>query len=147
MIVSRINNPWPVWDGIKSFMTDDYRELDEDGCFLGVFDGEKMAGAFLIRAWNSHCFEVHGGVAKDYWGSGPEVCYELGKYLFDFTPCLKIVAPIPEYNRLMARCLKMCGLREEGRITKAYRKWFRLHDIILFGIQKQERGQLCQLYQ
>ena len=147
MIASRITDPWPVWEGIKSFMTDDYQELEEHGCYIGVFDGDKMAGAFSIRAWNAHCFEVHGGVAKDYWGEGPEVCYEMGKYLFDFTPCLKIIAPIPAYNRLMARCLRLCGLKEEGRITKAHRKWFRLHDIILFGIQKQERGQLCQLYQ
>lgn len=138
--VRQISDPMPVWSDILYFISDDTREIKKDGFFLGIFDGKEMAGAFLINTWNSFCYEIHGGVSRDYWGKGVDICLALGNFLFDYTPCVKIVAPIPEYNRPMASCLKKCGLVEEGRITKAFIKRYRFHDIIMYGIKKSERG-------
>jgi len=133
-----IDDPSPVWENIKTFLSDDSGDLDEEGPFLGVFDGEKMVGAFLVRWWNEYCCELHGGVCRDHWGRGPEICDLAGKSIFYSTPCLKLVAIIPAFNRLMCKCVQKLGMKQEGRITKSYLKWSRLHDQIVWGITKTE---------
>jgi len=133
-----IHNPFPVWDHIKTYLSDDSGELETKGRFIGVFDDATLAGAFLIKPWNEHCFEFHGGVGKEYWGKGAQVCDLAGRAVFYATPCLKIVAIVPEFRRPMIACLKRIGLKEEGRITKSYLKWSRLHDQIVLGITKTE---------
>lgn len=119
-------------------MEDDNGGLLDTGQFIGVFDGEKMAGAFLIKPWNTHCYEIHGGVHPDYWGRGQEVCEVMGRALFAGTPCLKIVAIIPVFNRLMIRCVEKIGMKREGTIRKAFLKHMKLHDLCVYGITKQE---------
>jgi len=138
MIARIITNPYPVWDRIKTFMEDDNGGLRTYDLCVGVFDGEEMAGAFSIRMWTEQCYEIHGGVHPDFWGNGFEVCDTLGRALFSGTACLKIVAIIPEFNRLMRQCLLQCGLKEEGRIERAFLKRMKLHDLLVFGICKSD---------
>jgi RimJ/RimL family protein N-acetyltransferase len=140
-----VKDPSEVWDRIKYSMTDDNSELVTEGLFIAVFDQDKMAGAFLVKPWSDVCFEIHGGVHPDYWGKGVQVCEVMGRALFTGTSCIKIVAAVPEYNRLMRSCLRRIGMRNEGIVTKAFLKNFRLHDLYLYGICKSqvERSRLC----
>jgi RimJ/RimL family protein N-acetyltransferase len=138
MIVNWITDPSPVWDKIEQFMMDDNNELEKHGQFIGVFENSKMAGAFLVKKLNEHCYEIHGGVHPDFWGQGPEICDILGKTLFSRTPCLKIIAIIPEYNQLMRKCVEKIGMKQEGIITRSFLKWMKLHDQYLYGICKNE---------
>jgi RimJ/RimL family protein N-acetyltransferase len=138
MRVQFVNDPSPVWDEIRSYLMDDGGMLVSEGPFIAVFDGEKMAGAFYVRPWSAFCMELHGGVHPDYWGRGVEVCSIAGRFLFTYTPCLKIVAIIPEYNKLMRRCVQKAGMKEEGRIKKAFLKYFKLHDLIVYGASKRD---------
>jgi RimJ/RimL family protein N-acetyltransferase len=133
-----ITNPWPVWIPIRDKLCDDNGELSTDGPMIGAFDGERLAGAFLIKRWTEFTYELHGGVHPDYWGKGVEIFDLIGRALFAGTPCLKILAIIPEFNLLTRRCVLKCGMKEEGRIRKAFVKHFRLHDLIVFGICKSE---------
>ena len=132
------DNPFPVWDAIKSRLVDDHGGLPLIGDFIAVYDGDEMAGAFQIKRWSEHCYEIHGGVHPDYWGRGPEVCELMGRALFAGTPCLKLVAIIPEFNRLMIRCVEKLGMKREGTIRKAFLKHLKLHDLCVYGITKQE---------
>lgn len=138
MIAKWIDSPSPVWVAIKSRMVDDSDELVSSGKFAGVFDGDKMAGAFLVVPWSNFCFQIHGGVHPDFWGHGPRICFQAGKLIFEQTSCLKIVAIIPEFNSLMRKCVLKCGMVQEGIIKKSYLKWFRLHDQYVYGITKGE---------
>jgi RimJ/RimL family protein N-acetyltransferase len=138
MIAQFTDNPYPVWDRIRSRLSDDYGNLATSGDFIAVYDEGRMAGAFLIKRWNEHCYEVHGGVHPDYWGRGPEVCELMGRALFAGTPCLKLVAIIPEFNRLMRRCVEKVGMKQEGIVTKSFLKWMKLHDQIVYGVTKGE---------
>ena len=138
MIAKWINDPTPVWDRIKPFLVDDEGEFVTEGDFVGVFDDEKMAGAFYVRPMNVFCYEVHGGVAPEYWGNGVKVCTVFGRFLFDKSVCMKIVAFVPEYNRLMRTCLQCCGMKPEGKITKSFFKHYRSYDQYVYGITKGE---------
>lgn len=133
-----IENPIEVWDEIRSRLLDQSGELNTNGPFIGVFDRDELVGAFLVRWWNEYCCEMHGGIKKEYFGNGPEICDLAGMAIFYSTPCLKIVAIIPEFNRLMRKCVQKIGMKQEGIITKSFLKWMRLHDQIIYGITKRE---------
>lgn len=137
MRLERINNPSQIWDKIRQWLSDDSNETISDGYFIGIFDGYKMAGAFLVKPWNCYCYEIHGGIDPDYFGRGVEVCRNVGK-LFFCSPCLKIVAAIPEFNTRMRNCVQKIGLKHEGIITKSFMKNFKMHDLYLYGITKGE---------
>lgn len=145
MDIKIITDPSPVFDAIKTRLGDDFGTSEKyEGIFYGVFDGDKMAGAFLVKPWSVYCYEVHGGVHPDYWGRGKEVCWEFGNALFDLTPCIKIVATIPKCNRLMIKTVKAIGMEQEGVSKKAFMKNYKIHDLVIFGIQKRERNNRCQ---
>lgn len=147
MILKPIDNPYLVWGATKKKEAPGIGETNTKGVFIGVYEDEKIAGAFLVKAWNEHCFEIHGGVHPDFWGRGVEVCEFMGWQLFLNTPCLKIVAVIPEFNRLMIRCVKKIGMEQEGILKKACLKDMKLHDLFVYGMTKtqyREGGRLCQ---
>jgi hypothetical protein len=132
-----IKDPSPVWNHIKKYLEDDSRELEHRGKFIGIFDHGFMAGAFLVRPWSKFCYEVHGGVHPEYFGRGVEVCNEVGK-LFFCSPCIKIVAPIPEFNVKMIQCVEKIGMKKEGIVKQAFMKNYKAHDIHIYGITKGE---------
>jgi len=136
--VQAIESPGPVWDHIEQWLVDDAGGVESTGPFLGVFEGATMAGAFLIKPWSEFCYEIHGGVHPDYWGKGKDICIELGMNLFMLTPCLKIVAIIPEFNRLMRKCVQAAGLIQEGVVKKAFVKRMKAHDLYVYGISRGE---------
>ena len=138
MDVEPITDPYPVWGEIRTYLVDDNNELAITGDFLGVFNNGDMAGAFLVKKLNEHCYDIHGGVHPDFWGQGAKICDALGRTIFANSPCLKIVAIIPEFNRLMRKCVTSIGMKQEGIITKSFLKWSRLHDQYVYGICKSE---------
>jgi RimJ/RimL family protein N-acetyltransferase len=149
MYAKVINNA-DLFEEIKTYLSDDTGEIESRGEFVGVFDGDCSAGVYLVSPWNQFCYQIHGGVGKEYWGRGPEVCWYAGNFIFNTTPCIKIVAIIPEFNRLMCKCVAKLGMIKEGKVTKSYLKWSRLHDQIIYGITKtqfRQRGDLCHQQQ
>jgi RimJ/RimL family protein N-acetyltransferase len=138
MIAKPIDNPSPVWDLIKTRMLDDGGLIATQGEFIGIFDDDDMIAAYQIKRWNDYCFEINGGVHPAWWGKGAEICEFLGKMIFYNTSCLKIIAIIPEYNRLMRKAVQKAGLVQEGIITKSFLKWMKMHDMYVYGITKDK---------
>jgi hypothetical protein len=136
--VAWTDSPYPAWSGIEDSMSDDSGFVVPGGLFLGVFSGDEMAACFTVIPWSEYCYQIHGGVSKDFWGRGVEICTSMGMFLFTTSPCVKIVAILPEYNRLMCRCLKKTGLSEEGRLKKSFVKNMKFHDQIIYGIHRSE---------
>ena len=133
-----INDPSPVWNEIKDYMIDEEGELRKEGKFLGGYEDGKLVAAFEIRPWTTYCYEIHGGLHPSCFGRGKEICTEMGLTLFRNTPCLKIVAIVPEYNKKMRNCLVACGLNQEGVIKSAFLRYMRLHDLYVYGITRGE---------
>ena len=128
----------PLWDEIRGKLTDDSDTLPTSGEFAGIYDGDRLAGAFVLRQWGEVCVEIHGGVHPDFWGKGVEVLLVLGRAIFADTQFLKIVVFIPEFNRLMIACMKKIGMKHEGVITGAFMKRMRLYDLHVYGISRSE---------
>lgn len=143
--VTAIDSPYPLWNDLKPYMTDDNEKIEDDGNFLGVFDGKIMAAVFLVKPWSDTCYEIHGGVSKKYWGKGVEILEDLGRAIFTMSSCLKIVAIVPEFNQPMRKCLQKVGLVQEGIIKKAFMKRMRLHDLYVYGVTKTEAQKMGKL--
>lgn len=62
-------------------------------------------------------------------------------WLFENTPCEKVIAYIPEFNPQALLLAKRVGFVVEGTITKSFRKDGVLHDMKIVGITKEA---LCQ---
>jgi RimJ/RimL family protein N-acetyltransferase len=58
-------------------------------------------------------------------------------WMFENTPCVKIVAGIPAYNHFALRLAKSSGMSLEGVNRKSFLKDGVLHDQIYFGINKE----------
>ena len=132
------DSPYPAWEGIEKYMADDSGWEIPHGPFLSTFIDGEMAGAFVVIPWSEYCVQIHGGVARKFWGRGVEICTDMGMFLFTVTPCVKIVAIVPESNRLMRNCLVKTGLKEEGKIEKSFIKNMRFQDQYVYGIHRGE---------
>ena len=140
-----INDPSPVWDKISSYLTDDGwgAGINPNCLYAGVFNGDKMIGAFSATPINNFCYMVHGGLIKEYWGQGVDICRTAMNFFFETSTCLKIQACVPAYNRAIIRCLKAIDFTHEGVMRKAFVKNYKHHDLIIYGITKSEASR-CQ---
>jgi len=132
------DTPYPAWEGIESLMASDDEFTVPEGPFVSVFINGEMAGSFSVIPWSSVCLQIHGGINKRFWGKGVEICTALGMFLFTSSPIVKIVAIVPEFNRLMRRCLVKTGLTQEGIVAKSFMKNMKLHDQYVYGVYRGE---------
>lgn len=77
-------------------------------------------------------------------GRAVEIGKEAAGWVFRYTTCQKIVAMVPRFNRLAIKIAKGFGA-EEGIIKKAFSKGWKLHDLLIFGLSKEEF--ICQQQQ
>jgi len=85
---------------------------------------------------NCICYSVHIALLPELWGRGTEIGKEAVDWVFQNTACQKLVAMVPEYNRLAIRVARSFG-RHEGTIRDAFSKGWKLHDLIIFGLSKE----------
>lgn len=129
-----------VWDNIKSYLSDDFSNGSSNFkgfVYIGVFSNRKMVGAFSVRGVNGICCEVHGGVIKEFWGYGCEICKTAIDFFFSNSIYLKMIAIVPVYNRAMIRCLLKNSFEIEGRLKKSFLKRYVLFDQIVLGRGKR----------
>lgn len=105
--------------------------------FLVARDGEEVLGLFMVHQHNGVMFEIHTCLLPSAWG---ERALEAGRavlrWVFDNTPCEKLITFVPKYNRLAKKFALACGLVEEGVVSSSYKKNGRLLDQHLLGIEK-----------
>jgi RimJ/RimL family protein N-acetyltransferase len=105
--------------------------LSEDG---------KVAGVFMVHRNTVSIFECHTCILPEFWGQSLEAAKLMFRWVFDNTPCQKLVTLVPVNNRLALRLAKRAGMEEEGCIRESYMKNGVLIDQIILGVG---RGQVC----
>jgi len=95
-------------------------------------------GVFFYHPWNSTTYEMHSAVLPEHRGKGAmEGARLAGMWMFDNTPCQKIVTLVPVIN-IRARFLaRRGGMVEEGRVTRSFLKDGVLVDQRLYAITKE----------
>ena len=80
--------------------------------------------------------QVHVAVLPELWGGAVDFFKEAFKFGFEHTCFQKVMALVPEYNRLTIRIAGKVGMVQEGKLTKSFLKNWELHDQIIFGLNK-----------
>lgn len=128
-------------------ITDDYSvpveyfRLPQSGGFryaLAMVD-TRAAGALVLAQRSGVCYEVHFAMLPEFWGEAARrVAEEAPGWIFRETPCRRLVAEIPACNPAAMRMARLAGMKECGRHAQAWQKWGRMHDVVVFGLSKEE---------
>ena len=95
-------------------------------------------GVFLLYPHNSICYEVHTCLLPDIWGRSVECTLAGINWVWENTPCRRIITNVPKYNRLAKRLAERSGFVQFGINPKSYLKNGSLHDQFMLGISKEK---------
>ena len=100
---------------------------------------QRLLGLWLFVPQNTVCWEVHTALLPDAWGPlGHEAAREMAKWIWEHTPCKRIITNVPEPNRLALHFAKEAGMEEYGVNSKSYLKKGRLFDQHCLGMSNPE---------
>lgn len=144
------------WETIKAVMThpkiwphitDDFSskiELFEPikhdaAWYVLVKEGEELLGLFFLHPENGICWKVHTCLLPTAWGyRAKQAAHEGVQWIFENTPCKRIITDVPEYNVLAYKFAKIGGMTQYGTNPKSYQKNGVLHDVFMLGVSKPE---------
>lgn len=133
LIKKAVTHP-KVWPSVS----DDYCKVDEfkpmdDGIYLAV-EMDDYAGCFWLHPENSTTWQIHTCLLPIAWGKSQEAANMATQWMFDNTPCRKIITFVPQGNILAFRLAKRCGFEVEGVVKKSILKSGVLVDQTLLGL-------------
>lgn len=131
-----------------------YPHVSDDGCpdaasfkvvlndamrFLGVYEGGRFHGLFVIHAHNFVLYEVHTCLLPSIWGERAiSAARALVAWVFAETSCRRLVTSVPQGNVLAMRLARAAGLVEYGINPRSLMRGGVLIDQVLLGIDKDQ---------
>lgn len=130
--VAKIMNHPRVYRMIADDLTPD--TIIPEGAFYIMND--KKTGVIKVEPINGISCSVHISTLPSLWGRADEFVLSAIGWGFKNTLFTKIIAMIPEYNRLATcMCLK-CGFDIEGILHKSVQKNWKYYDMTILGLTK-----------
>jgi RimJ/RimL family protein N-acetyltransferase len=106
--------------------------------YLLCKDAEEILGVWLFEIRGA-CWEVHIALLPAAWGARAKRAWrEMLAWLWTHTPCRRLIANVPGYNRVALRYAERVGLRRFAVNERSYMRDGALHDQILFGLSRPE---------
>ena len=130
-IYEHITDDFPPDETIPSLDT-------EQVLFFKIMEGSDCIGLFMTYPHNMVCWELH--VALLPKGRGKKTAgaaQQLFKWLWNNTPCRRIVGEAPAYNPAIKDWALRCGMTVYGVNPKSVLKKSVSHDCILLGVSKE----------
>ncbi|MEN6537838.1 MAG: GNAT family protein [Bryobacteraceae bacterium] len=129
---------WPWICDDSSPALEEFQPVDAAAWhYLTVFEGGKLLGLFLFVPQTGVCWEVHTCLLPGAWGpSAAQSAREAQAWIWEQTPCRRIVTSVPIYNRLALRFALAAGMTQFGRDPASIERGGRLWDRILLGVSK-----------
>jgi RimJ/RimL family protein N-acetyltransferase len=135
-----------------------YPHLTDDGCppaeefepmdhpavwYVRVLDGDEFLGLWVFAPENAVCWRVHTCLLPAAWGKrAREAAVQMAAWIWENTPCRRLVTTVPSHNRLALKLAEAAGMRRYGLNEKSYLKRGELRDQILLGLSPEEKP--CQ---
>jgi len=134
--ISKVLRHPKVWPWIIDDLTpDNYTPMVQENVIY-LTDETKM-GVIRVDPMNGICGSVHIAVRPELWGKSLEFGESAKAWVFKHTRYMKLVAMIPDYNRLAIRLAKKLGFEYEGSMKLALLKNWELRDVVLYGLCKE----------
>jgi RimJ/RimL family protein N-acetyltransferase len=130
-----------------------YRQISDDGSpppeefqpsdhpavtYLMAYQGEELLGLYVLVPHNSVCWEIHVAMLPTAWGRARAATRALFAWLWTHTPCRRLVASIPESNRLALALALDTGMRIFGFNEKSFLRGGRLEGQIMLGLSRPD---------
>ena len=114
--------------------------IGKDGIhYIGWFDGDHLVGLWIFLRWSAAMFQGHVCLLPNFRGKrGIDSSAIAVQWMFDNTPCRKIMALVPEESKAVIGLVRSMGFAREGRLRKSFLKDGRLFDEIVFGYSGKE---------
>lgn len=103
-------------------------------------DGEPV-GTYMFVPQNSVCYEGHTALLPEAWGQGAEIGIMAQHWLFENSPCQRIVGNAPSFNQRALHYAEKTGMRAFGINRKSFLKNGVLYDQVVLGVSKED---VCQ---
>jgi ribosomal-protein-alanine N-acetyltransferase len=123
------------------------RELaDGTGLHLGIrlLPDQPLIGGIALKAIDRRCLQAELGywIAMDHWGLGyaSEAARAVVRFGFDTLGLNRIYAHYLVRNPASGRVLERAGMRREGVLRQAVRKWDKLEDIVICAVLREDLG-------
>lgn len=98
---------------------------------------DELLGIVAYIPVNPVTWNPHIGILPAHRGRGTEVMSESLRWMFENTPCRKVVAHPPVFNKRVIRLFEKCGFAVEGESPASFPWRGGLHDRLLMGIEKE----------
>jgi RimJ/RimL family protein N-acetyltransferase len=144
------------WDLIKSIVThpkvyphvsDDFSPSpgfwepieSEQVWYVTVRDGCELLGLWAFIPENHICWKVHTCLLPIAYGQrAARAAKEMARWVWENTPCLRLITDVPAYNLLAHRFAERAGMVEFGVNPASYQKNGVLYDQIMLGMSRPE---------
>jgi RimJ/RimL family protein N-acetyltransferase len=111
--------------------------------YIVVRDGDEILGLWALHPHNSICWEIHTCLLPNAWGGrGLKAAHLLPEWIWNHTPCRRLMGNVPSNNRLALRFAREAGMTEFGVNPASFLKNGRIYDQICLGISPQSREEV-----
>jgi RimJ/RimL family protein N-acetyltransferase len=110
--------------------------MDRENYWLEVTEEGDRLGVFLGRRVNHITYEAHTILLPKARGRASLAALAAIKWMFDNTPCLRLVTNVPSFNASAVRLCHAVGMEQYGTNVKSFQKNGQLFDQLEFGISK-----------
>ena len=103
-------------------------------CFIGVYDDwGAYFGLFGLRPQTGVCWELHCCLLPSAWGRTTVISRQFLEWALANLPLKRIVAAVPDFNRLAMKLAHNSGMLEYGYNARSFEKDGVLHGMTLFA--------------
>ena len=91
---------------------------------------------FIFLPRNYIMYEIHSSILPEGRGTengSKDAANASVEWMFENTPCEKIISWVPSYNKTALHFALKCGCKEEGVIKDSYKKGGKLYDQHIVG--------------
>ena len=129
--------PYLSDDGSPS--RDEWQPVINDAVYyvLAARDSSPV-GLWMFHPQNSVCYEGHSVVLPEMQGNGAEIAVMVQVWMFEHTPCQRIIGNAPMCNPRALYYAQKAGMQPFGVNVKSYLKDGVLYDQIVLGVSKED---------
>lgn len=110
--------------------------------YLLAYDGDDLLGLLSYVPENLITWKVHCALLPSTWGRSAEVLAGSFQWIWEQTPCERIEARVPSFNRLALRLAVNAGMIQEGIAKDSFLHNGRRWNEVFFGINRGD--ETCQ---
>ncbi len=121
-------------------LASEYQPVESDHVwYVVVRADDALLGMWMLVPQNSICWEVHTCLLPAAYGPpARQAAGLMADWIWENTPCQRLVTAVPTTNRLAHRFAVKAGMEQYGTNPKSFRKGGQLLDQLLLGKSKPE---------